>query len=321
VLVKPVAVVLLPLVLLGSSFQVRALLRVTLGAVVGGLIVALPLVAYFWIRDGLNDFVFAVYTYNRLYAVEARTGWSLGALVDMFPPFVAPLLVSIGGIALLISGAKPSVLVSRHNGWLVAAWAIALLVAAVGSLRAFVHYYYPILPFLALLAAPNIVWLRMHADGRTKAERSASQAAPLLLAALLVGPFAWQNLRLIGTSPLQQAVRLYGDAGRHFFAPAADVAAFVRSQTTPDNHIYVFAAEPQIYLLSERRAASRYIYDYPLTLVPTAAAELREELQVNPPSLFITYSGMHPNMFSNDARFQTASFVTRIGGYDIFRPQ
>jgi hypothetical protein len=239
----------------------------------------------------------------------------------MFPPFVAPLLVSIGGIALLISGAKPSVLVSRHNGWLVAAWAIALLVAAVGSLRAFVHYYYPILPFLALLAAPNIVWLRMHADGRTKAERSASQAAPLLLAALLVGPFAWQNLRLIGTSPLQQAVRLYGDAGRHFFAPAADVAAFVRSQTTPDNHIYVFAAEPQIYLLSERRAASRYIYDYPLTLVPTAAAELREELQINPPSLFITYSGMHPNMFSDDARFQNASFVTRIGGYDIFRPQ
>lgn len=320
VLVKPVGIVLLPALLLACERNIRSIGRVYGGAALGAAIVGLPIAGYFALRGGWNDLVFGVLTYNRLYASESQDRWLLGPLVDMFAPFVPLLLVTIGGVALLVRSDASITPNARRLGWLIVGWGAALLVAAIGSLRAYIHYYYPILPFLALLAAPCLLWLRRIEPDATPLRRGANQLAALLLAALLLVPFVRQNLSLLGTTAEQQSVRLYGDVGKHYFAQAPLVAEYVRERTRPEDYIYIFAAEPEVYLLAERRAANRYIYDYPLGLVPGAAAELRQDLAARPPRMVITYFGVRPEAFIQTVEAQSFTKLAEIGGYEIFGP-
>ncbi|PLS82329.1 MAG: hypothetical protein CYG59_04360 [Chloroflexi bacterium] len=314
VLIKPVALVLGLLVVLTGLYMRRNIVKVLGGTALGVFAVAAPTVAYFWARGGWSHLLFSVVTYNRLYADEARIRWQFGPLVDMFVPFVPLLLVALGGIALLRS--HPTA--EQRAGWLVVGWTAALLAAAVGSLRAFIHYYYPVLPGLALLAAPCVAWLWDQGRAATKPEWLAGRTASVLLATLLVLPLAVQNIKLVGTTPEQQAIRLYGDAGKRFFAPAPNVAAYIREHTQADDYIYVFAAEPEVYVLAQRRSPSRYIYNYPLELLPQAAAELSHDLRVKPPKLVIAYSGLQPDMLTSDPYLAKFSKLTEIGGYAVF---
>lgn len=319
VLVKPVGLVLLPGLLLAYERTVRGIWRVYSGAAIGAAIVGLPIAGYFALRSGWSDLVFGVLTYNRLYASESQDRWLLGPLVDMFASFVPLLLVAIGGVALLPGRADMSISPSaRRSGWLIVGWCAALLIAAIGSLRAYIHYYYPILPFLALLAAPCLIWLWRSNQESAPIQRVANQLAALLLAALLLIPFARQNLRLLGTTAEQQSERLYGDVGKHYFAQAPLVAEYIRERTQPSDYIYIFAAEPEVYLLAERRAANRYIYDYPLGLVPGASTELLQDLAARPPKLVITYYGVRPEAFFQTVNAQNFTKLAEIGGYEIF---
>lgn len=326
ILIKPVAIVLVPCLLLACHWRARSIVRAGIGAAVGATLVGLPVASYFALRGGWDDLVFGVWTYNLLYARESQQRWQLGALVDMFAPFMPLLLVALGGVALLRPAAQDEELLalpptSRRAGWLVTAWTAALLVAALGSLRPFVHYYYPLLPALALLAAPCICWLWTSPHRTAPGRRGSSRAAATLLAALLLGPLSAQNVRLVGTSAEQQAERLYGDVGRHYFAQAPLVAAYLRERTRPEEYIYVFAAEPEVYLLAERRSSSRYIYDYPFQHVPGATAELQRDLAARPPGLIVTYHGVRPEGFFETLHSQNMVKLADIGGYEIFGPR
>jgi len=322
-LTKPVAIVLVPTALLASHRSVASMARMIGGMLLGAMIIVISILGYFAARSGWSEFVFAVLTYNLSYARESQERWQLGPLVDMFAPFMPLTLVALGGIFLTLFPPKSVPLDSRVRGsqWLVVGWAAALLLAALGSLRAFIHYYYPIIPALALLAAPCIVWLANQHSVTTRVQYIAARLAPALLLAFLIVPFGLQNVQLVGLSAEQQAERLYGDSGKYYFAPADQVAAYVRDHTQPTDYIYIFASEPQIYLLAERRSSSRYIYDYPLTLVPHANDELRRELTAKPPRLIVAYYGLRPPILA--AMLQNGQFVklTEIGGFEIFGPR
>ena len=313
VLIKPVAIVLGPCLVLACAWPPRRLRSMLAGLVLGVALVAVPVAAYFALRGGWHDLIFAIWTYNLAYAEESRQRWTLGGLADMFAPVVPLLLVALGGVALLTRGAA-SQLRSRRAGVLVAAWALALLIAALGSLRAFVHYYYPLLPLLALLAAPSIPWLWTSGAGRS------GRLATSLLLLMLIGPFVGQNLELLDSDAVEQAQRLYGDDGRLYFASAPAVATYLRTRTRPDQYVYIFAAEPEVYVLAQRRSSSRYIYDYPFEHVPGARAELLHDLAARPPSMIVTYHGVQPDGFAEATSAQTMVKLAEIGGYEIFGP-
>lgn len=314
VLIKPVAIVLAPCVLLAIPWSARKWAQSVGVALLGALSVALPIAAYFAANNAVGALVQSVWTYNLVYAGESRARWELGALVDMFAPFVPLLLLAIGGGVQLWRKHLPQSPRSRvllHSGWIVAAWGVALLAGAIGSLRAFVHYYYPTLPMLALLAAPAITRLWRHS---TRADR----VTALLLCALAIGPFVAANVQMINAPPEAQATRLYGRDGQFFFAPAAAAAKFVQERTQPTDYVHIFGAEPQIYLLAERRAASRYIFDYPIGLIPGAKAELLHDLQQRPPKLLITYAGVRPSEFVQTQTALGFGKIAEIGGYEIW---
>jgi len=321
VLIKPVALVLVLPLLFSGGRGLGALVRTARFAVLGAASLALPLLAYFALRGGWSDLVFAVLSYNMLYAGESRARFDLGGLAEMYAPFVSLTVVAVGGVTLLRSDNAAAPAVRRHSeGRLVAAWCGALLLAALGSLRPWVHYYYPVLPLLSLLAAPSVVWLARSGSPATLRQRIAAVAAPLLLMAVLLVPLLDQNLLLVGATPTALAERMYGDDGRNYFANAADAAAFVREHTSPDDRIYVFAAEPQVYVLAERRSSSRWIYDYPLGLVDGAPAELLRDLEAHPPALAVVYYGLRPpglNRLVDERGFRK---IGQFGGFEVFGP-
>ncbi len=317
-LIKPVAILLGPAALLALRGDGRSVARTSGSILLGGALVGLPFAIYFALQGAWADLWFGVVTYNTIYATESRMRWDLGALVDMLAPLMPLLLVAIGGAALASRSGSDSNAMAMTHGRLLIAWTAALLLAALGSLRPYIHYYYPLLPLLCLLAAPCVSWLWRQRAQVGGIRGIAGALAPLLLLLLLTGPFIRQNLRLIGATAEEQAERLYGDVGKHYFAQAPLVADFVRARTTPDDRIYIFAAEPEVYVLAERRAASRYIYDYPLALLPEARQALMRELAARPPALVITYYGVRPDGFWETLRAQNFEKIAEIGGYEIF---
>ena len=68
-------------------------------------------------------------------------------------------------------------------------------------------------------------------------------------------------------------------------APA--IAAYLAAQTAPDDTIFIWGREPQIYYYARRQAASRYIHDRPVWLQPGVLDEIRVDLAEQRPAYIV----------------------------------
>jgi hypothetical protein len=58
--------------------------------------------------------------------------------------------------------------------------------------------------------------------------------------------------------------------------------------------LYVAGSEPQVYWLAGRRAPTRYIYEYALTLEASARAEVVDALRTRPPPVVVLAANASP---------------------------
>jgi len=312
-LIKPTPVPLL--LFLVPAFRApswRTRLRNILVVTAAMLAPWLPVFGYWGSAEALDDLRLALLDYNRIYAAESGARWTTSGLVDMLAPF-APLLVCAPGGVVTRQGEGGS-----RSRMIVLLWTLALLAAGLLGLRPYIHYYYPALPGLALLTAPTVVSLARQALQVKGSRRLVAASGPVLLLGLLLLPFVSGNLWLVGRTPEEQATALYGPSGQRYFSPAQDVAAYITAATTPDEPIYVWASEPELYLLSTRRPASRFIYDYPLQLLPDARAELQHDLLRNPPALVVTYHGAQPAGLAALVERHGLRLTATLEGYDLW---
>ena len=91
---------------------------------------------------------------------------------------------------------------------------------------------------------------------------------------LFVTILANGNIWFIQT-PAQASRRIYG---LHPFAEAETVAAFIRTNSTPDARVAVLGSEPEIYFLSRRHSATGYIYTFPLMEPQPFARQMQDEM-------------------------------------------
>lgn len=140
----------------------------------------------------------------------------------------------------------------------------------------FWYHWQLLLPLMALLA--GWAWDGMFGLIEARAGRGGRgvTAKALLVGGLLLasgfvtdGAYGqWHGYLHRNDTPISR-VRYdnqFGGFGEGAFSYLADVqvSAYLRERTQPDDTIYVFGYDPLIYLLSERRAASRFIYSLPL---------------------------------------------------------
>ncbi len=311
-LIKPTAVPLLALGPLLALPLPRPRWRRSLAvALLGAALVFTPFALYFLARGAWSDLVWALVTYNREYLAQSADQQSLAALADLWTPMLPLLLVAIGGLALPLPAAQ------RPARRVIVGWTVAFAVAAVASLRPYVHYWYPVVPGLALLAAPVVTWqLRRPATSPAVSPGRALLAAAALVA-LLVLPPAALNLRLASSSPAAQSAALYGNDGE-LFAQAPAVATTLAALVPPGAPVWVWGAEPEIYLLADRPAATRWIFDYPVTLFPALQAARDADFARTPPAAVVVYDAVRPPEFARLVTARGLVLRARVGRFEIF---
>jgi hypothetical protein len=97
------------------------------------------------------------------------------------------------------------------------------------------------------------------------------------------------------------------------------VAQQIAVSTAPHDRILIWAFEPLIYFLSERRPATRFLYDYPLTLdAPSRQrrylALLLEDMRKQPPALIVTRTHDQNNI-EHQASFNQLRAMPELASY------
>lgn len=280
---------------------------------VGGLVpVAVVLAVYAW-HDALGELYFGYFGYNTAYylsAVPFTVARILRALRDLSgwldDTSLITLLALMGLVPIIwkvaVSGGVrqdcPGFFVPRPRGWYLAIVTAALWYGTTVGWRFYHHYRMIELPFTAVLAAGG--WLLLLGQMRHRQARLAfAVAGTVALAALLLRGDSWNYLSATlgrGHAPISVADHV------------SQVALRLKSATTPQDSLFVWGQQPQIYLLAERRMATRFPHCAPLIglvhsenyapedqdrsawVLPGSVNQMMEDLRADPPAYFVDAS-------------------------------
>ena len=143
------------------------------------------------------------------------------------------------------------------------------------------HYFLLCLPAVAILAGAGfagfssglnklLAWLFGHIQGFY------SGLVVFLTGLAIVGfSLFQQRAYLFYNTPVETCRLIYG---ANPFPESLEIAEYIRANCGPDDTVAVLGSEPQIYFYSDRRAATRYIYIYPLMEPHDYAATMQKEM-------------------------------------------
>jgi 4-amino-4-deoxy-L-arabinose transferase-like glycosyltransferase len=246
----------------------RAIAECALFAIVSLLPFALTCLAMY-VAGAFSSFWFWTVSYSSTYAVMIP--FSLGVrqlgqqIVEMTTASPALwLLAGLGAMALWWDGEA-----RRRARWL-APFTVTSLVAVCPGWRFSEHYFLLTLPAASLLVGVAVDALsRAAAARRPRLAQVVRWGVPLLAVGLSL---AQARAYLFDLSPDAVSRMVYG---ANPFPEAVQIARYVREHSDPTDRIAVIGSEPQIYFYARRRAATGYIYMYPLM----EAHEFSEHLQ------------------------------------------
>ncbi len=277
-------------------------------AIAGCLIVMAPTLLYFWAMGAFNAFFDCVVGYNLKYSQQVPLAkypeyfWRHFSVIlkVAWPAYLLAALASIIGLARWQRGEQREHSTRMLVGWLVFSFAA---VTVSGIFRQ--HYFIQIIPAIGLLAGRAVEEFARFFG--TQKRRWAAYALP-------IGAVALGSLGAPGyyffDSPNEIARELYKT---NPFAESLDIASFVARHSQPQDTIFVFGSEPQIYYYAHRRCASRYIFVYPL-FTPFADTRARQdqvlaELRNQPPKFIVFLNPfIVPGTFLASKRAPIATF-------------
>lgn len=226
------------------------------GAMAGGFVLILAATwAYFAANHAWDDFLRYAWNYNtQLYVPEVPP---MERLWGMRVPFQlawanSPHILVLGALAagwLLVRACAGQFRRSDEFPfieWLILGWTASGLSSTVLSGRDFSHYSIQVLPGLCLAA--GWVSVRLWSARQFSFVRWTARAG--LVAGLLF--LAGKAVHRAATFDTSESMSL-------------DIAAVIQSRTAPDEKIFVWGYEPELYALSHRLPATRFIYAVFLT--------------------------------------------------------
>ncbi len=202
-----------------------------------------------------HDVAFYTWIYNTKY-YGPETSWadrvlSPGPFLVQFATLY-PLVFALGIVGALIvvvrvAQLQPSSRVSATRGWecYLLLWCGTSLAAAMASGRSFDHYFIQCFPPFAWMAAWVPGWIA--AQWKTSPLSAATRALGVIALLGLAVTVLWTPLaaRRVAQPPLDPALRL---------------SAFIESHSAPDDKIFVWGYNPDIYLYAKRSPATRFLY-------------------------------------------------------------
>jgi 4-amino-4-deoxy-L-arabinose transferase-like glycosyltransferase len=273
------------LLLLGAARQRFRLIVVYTLAMLAALTATVVLFAAAGVRD---EFLDGVLIHNLGYANQVAWYDYPRAFLKTFEVVALqwwPILV----LAMAACLRPVSVPMRWGPRWLAGIWLLSSFsgVAVGGYFRE--HYYMQLIPPLAVLAGRGAALLA----GRLSPARPQAVAGVIVAAAIGYGVLVMPGYWLTGT-PADKCRLLYDIAP---FPEAVPVGDYLARHADADT-IFVYGNEPEIYFYSGRRAASRYIFLYPL-LTPAPGVDARQvsalaELAERRPRYIVVHRCVYP---------------------------
>jgi hypothetical protein len=219
-----------------------------------------------------TPFWFWTVTYLREYGTMLDLGMGLPELGqqlrNMFGALPIGWLLAGAGVAAL---ATP--LLERRARLQVVTLVAASAVTVVPGLRFTDHYFLLVLPAASIAAGIGVRAVAAVLHDRAPGQaRALTMLAPLLLFVLAV---FHDRATLLLRSPAENAHAIYAP---NPLEEAVQIADEIARRSAPDDQIAVIGSEPQIYFYARRRAATSYIYMYPLMEPQPFAARMQDEM-------------------------------------------
>jgi hypothetical protein len=228
---------------------------------------------YLWWKGSLESFWFWTFTYARYYASMTTWAEGLGNLT-----WVVRYILEVSALIWVLAGLGLAAVswdaVARGRARFVKWFTAFSFLAVCPGLHFRDHYFILLLPAAGLLAGLGAV-----AGGRLWARRvgvHGAAALPVLVTVLGVISAAYrEHMYLFVNSPRTVARATYGSQP---FPEAADLGAYIRAHSSPEDEVAVIGSEPQIYFYSGRHAATGFMYTYALMEPHPYALQMQEDM-------------------------------------------
>jgi 4-amino-4-deoxy-L-arabinose transferase-like glycosyltransferase len=221
----------------------------------------------------LDEFWYWTVGYARRYATQVPLwqGWDLFYHGTSHLLTAAPALWALAGCGVVAAVLDP---VARRRAGFLATLSIAAVASIIPGLFFRPHYFLLVLPAGALLAGVAVSTLARRIPARVHPALRAGLPALVLLGA--VGSALWADREyLLRSSPYEVARASYGG---NPFPESVEIGRFLRERSAAGDRIAVFGSEPQIYFYAGRRAATGYIYMYPMMEAHDLAPRMQDEM-------------------------------------------
>lgn len=236
----------------------------------------------------------------------------------------APLLVlGLTGALLLVLNGSTTPLPKN----IVLLWFLMSFIEAGFSRNPFLHYYQLIAPPLSLLAAWSIMYLYRVAKAHPKIKRTA-WVIPASLVLAVGGSYLFANggylfhyLRYkTGQETYQNFVLKSWPPTGHLLVAIQDVAVYIQSHSQPDDRIYLWGSEVQLYYLANRRCATDFIWPIYLEFAPIPGGQEEMQRQVLAATTkFIVITQDNPPAWLTSGLAEHYNLVKTIGNRKIYQ--
>ncbi len=199
-------------------------------------------------------------------------------------------------------------------------WVIATLLGVVAAGRFYDHYYVALLPPLALLVP---VGLKVMRDASPSWRRAIAVVVALSLVPTLV---INANIYLQPDSDARHTAKYPEDERAVWETDSAELGAWLAARTSPDDYIYNFGFQSEIYFYADRQSPTRFLFDHPFRAGDKYIAEALDDLNSNPPLYIVDSASLERpsavNYYAEDiGRWISAyyDYVGRVYYADVYK--
>jgi 4-amino-4-deoxy-L-arabinose transferase-like glycosyltransferase len=281
------------------------------GQVFGVALAAVLVVAPFVATGAFDDMYEATVVYALNYAGDGSVAYKLRVLFrsPLYLFFIAApwvVLTACGLVQLLRRGAS-------GNGPLIAGWLAANWLGIIIAGRFYDHYYFTLLPAMALVAP---LGLRLVADACRRSPAAVVLAAgsvPLL--ALIFIPVN-AEVYVQGSADERHVAKYPLDDRAPWENEGDEFGAWLKARTTPDEKIWNYGFQSELYFHADRQSPTRFLMDRPFWNNDEYVDQALAELNADPP-LYVIDSAVYEgwNGWKN-YRFQVREWIEQNYDYE-----
>jgi hypothetical protein len=245
------------------------------GTLISLAAVALP----FALTGSLDDFLYANLSYNWVY-VRLIT-WAerleyMGAII-FFLAVAAPFVA--GAIAGLVVIFKRR---AQAMDYVLILWAIASAIGVASGGRFFPHYFLQLMPSLAVLT--GIVIYDRFANG---GHQTLSRPAWIIATSLIVISVGTTTVVYLAPREAEQQIVEQVYFQKEWEESSQELGAYLKVRTGPDDLIFNYGRESQIYFYADRQPSIPYFYDWFQQYEDDGMEKVMTGLSEDPPVYFV----------------------------------